>query len=153
VIWDPACGSGRVVEAARAAGYRTIATDAVDRGYEHFDRALDFIQNDVGLLGNCVVCNPPYDFIREFAERAIELGADVVAMICPTPRLNAARWLQRLPLSRIYLLTPRPSIPPGRLIEAGMKPSGGRPEFCWLVFRRDHFGSPEMRWLHRDGKE
>ena len=28
-IWDPACGIGRVAEAARRAGYRAIATDMV----------------------------------------------------------------------------------------------------------------------------
>jgi hypothetical protein len=29
VIWDPACGVGRIIEAARNAGYRTFATDIV----------------------------------------------------------------------------------------------------------------------------
>jgi hypothetical protein len=32
-IWDPCCGIGRIVEAARRAGYPTIASDIVDRGY------------------------------------------------------------------------------------------------------------------------
>jgi hypothetical protein len=31
-----------------------------------------------------------------------------VAIIFPTARLNAARWLQDTPLRRIWLLTPRP---------------------------------------------
>jgi hypothetical protein len=153
IIHDPFCGSGRVIDAARAHGYQTIATDAVDRGYEHFDRVLDFFQDDVELLGNNIITNPPYAFLRESAERGLDLGADVVAMICPMPRLPAAHWLQRLPLARIHALTPRPSMPPGDLVAAGMKAAGGRPEFCWLVFRRDHFGPPAFRWLHRDGAQ
>src|SRR6516164_1608408 len=42
-IWDPASGIGRVAEAARRAGYRTIATDMVDRGYPRLDACVDFL--------------------------------------------------------------------------------------------------------------
>jgi hypothetical protein len=42
-------------------------------------------------------------------------------------------------------------MPSGRVIEAGQKPQGGKQDFAWLVFRRDHAGPPELRWLHRDG--
>jgi hypothetical protein len=35
-IWDPACGLGRITEAARRVGYTSYATDIVDRGYQHF---------------------------------------------------------------------------------------------------------------------
>jgi hypothetical protein len=150
VVWDPACGSGRIPDAARAAGYSVVATDAVNRGYEHFNKVLDFFGCDE-LLGNVVVSNPPYDYVREFVEHALILGADAVAMICQARWLNAARWLQTTPLARVYLLTPRPSMPPGRRVEAGLKPQGQKDDFIWLIFRRDHFGPPELRWLHRDG--
>jgi len=65
-------------------------------------------------------------------------------------RLNAAHWLRDTPLARIYLLTPRPSMPPGHVILAGEKPGGGSQDFCWLVFFHKHKGPPELRWLHRD---
>ena len=72
-----------------------------------------------------------------------------IAMIWLTRRLNAARWLQDTPLARIYLLTPRPSMPPGHVILAGEKPGGGKQDFCWLVFECGHAGPPDVRWLHR----
>ena len=71
-------------------------------------------------------------------------------MICLVRRLNAAHWLQAMPLRHIYLLTPRPSMPPGKWIAAGNKPGGGTQDFCWLLFERDYEGEPQIRWLHRD---
>jgi hypothetical protein len=56
-----------------------------------------------------------------------------------------------LPLAKIYLLTPRPSMPPGDMIARGEKPGGGKTDFCWLVFDRTYIGPPTLRWLHRDG--
>jgi hypothetical protein len=70
-----------------------------------------------------------------------------------TRRLNAARWLSHTPLARIYLLTPRPSMPPGHVILAGEKPGGGSQDFCWLVWSRHHIGPPKLHWLHRDKEE
>ena len=97
-----------------------------------------------------VVCNPPFDHVQEFCEHALDLGATKVAMICLVRRLNAAHWLQELPLRRIWLLTPRPSMPPGKWIMAGNKPGGGTQDSCWLVFERGYAGKPEINWLHRD---
>jgi hypothetical protein len=64
--------------------------------------------------------------------------------------LNAAHWLQETSLSRIWLLSPRPSMPPGSYILAGGKPGGGRADFCWLIFERGYAGPPTMAWLYRD---
>lgn len=149
-IWDPACGTGRIVEAARRAGYRTIATDSVDRGYFRFDGVLDFLSEDCERVAAVnVVTNPPFTECNRFVRRAIELASGKVAMVWLARRLNAARWLADTPLARIYLLTPRPSMPPGHVIAAGEKPGGGKQDFCWLVFERGHVGPPELRWLYR----
>ena len=61
-----------------------------------------------------------------------------------------SRRLEELPLRRIWFLTPRPSMPPGAMILAGMKPGGGREDFAWYVFLRGYDGHPEARWLRRD---
>jgi hypothetical protein len=149
-IWDPACGMGRIPDAARRAGHDVTATDLVDRGYQHFNGQLDFLQADWSYADN-IVCNPPFDNCDEFARHALKLARGKVAMIWLARRLNAARWLAATPLAKVYLLTPRPSMPPGAVIMAGTKPGGGTQDFCWLVWSRGHVGSPEMHWLHRDG--
>ncbi len=151
-VWDPACGIGRIADAARRAGHAVVATDIVDRGYRHFSGRLDFLRADRPRAAN-IVCNPPYDDCNEFARRALKLASGKVAMVWLLRRLNAARWLAETPLARIYLLTPRPSMPPGAVILAGEKPGGGTQDFAILVWDRGHVGPPEMHWLHRDEGE
>jgi len=149
-VCDPCAGIGRSADAAYAAGYSVIATDLVDRGYPKLNGVEDFLRSD--RRTDNVVCNPPYHICRAFAEHALKLARQKVAMIWLARRLNAAHWLQRTPLARIYLMTPRPSMPPGAVILAGEKPGGGRQDFVWLVWDRQHQGPPELRWLRRENR-
>jgi hypothetical protein len=151
IIMDPACGIGHIPDAARAAGYQTIAIDLVDRGYEHFDGVADFLCRDRRVAN--IVCNPPYYICRNFALHALRLAYRKVAMIWLLRRLNAATWLRATPLRAVYLLSPRPSMPPAQVILAGEKPGGGRQDFCWLVWERGYIGAPELHWLCRDGDD
>jgi hypothetical protein len=148
-IWDPACGGGNIPEAAKQAGYAVHASDIADRGYPG-SYCLDFFKS--GARHAAIVCNPPYSIGGKFVRHALTL-ADKVAVIFPLARLNAAHWIHATPLRRVWLLSPRPSMPPGRVIAAGLKPGGGRVDFCWLVFERGYGGTPELRWLYRDGVE
>jgi hypothetical protein len=158
-ILDPCCGFGRIVESARKAGHHAVGSDLIERA-PGFMYALDFTSNDYPreiLMpehgGECanVVCNPPFNIAAKFAACALAWTPRKVAMVFPTARLNAAHWLKGTPLVRVWLMTPRPSMPPGHTITAGQKPGGGKADFCWLVWRRGHLGNPEMRWLRRDG--
>ena len=97
-----------------------------------------------------IVCNPPFNLIREFAEHALDLGAEKIAMIWLFRRLPAARWLRLTPLSRVWLMNPRPSMPTGRHIRQGGKVGGGKEDFCWLVWQRGFLGQAPISWLLRD---
>jgi hypothetical protein len=101
-------------------------------------------------LGNNIVTNPPFQICDQALRHSLKLDVDAIAMIWLTRRLNAAHWLADTPLARVYMLTPRPSMPPGEVISRGEKPKGGKQDFGWLVFRRGYVGPPELRWLHRD---
>jgi hypothetical protein len=96
-----------------------------------------------------VVGNPPFN--GGLCRHTLELDARKAALLFPVARLNAARWLNELPLRRIWLLTPRPSMPPGYVIARGEKPGGGKTDFAWLIFERGYTGKAEVDWLHRDG--
>lgn len=147
-ILDPCCGFGTIPKAAEAAGLHSMGADIVHRGYA--DTAVrDFFSID-GKFTN-IVSNPPFDEFQKFARHALSLARRKVAMIWLTRTLVAARWLQETPLKKIYLLTPRPSMPPGHVIAAGEKPGGGKQDFCWLVWEQGFRGTPEIHWLHRDG--
>jgi hypothetical protein len=148
VLLDWMCGIGVTADAGKAAGYVVVTADVVNRGYPEC-RIQDFRER--GSVPPSVVCNPPFPLAQETVRHALKLGARKVAIVFPVARLNAARWLQDLPLRRIWLLTPRPSMPPGEVILRGEKPGGGKVDFCWLVFEAGYVGRPELRWLHRDG--
>jgi hypothetical protein len=155
LIYDPACGWGTITKAAINAGYMAQGSDIVDRKRHHLGGA--FVKNDFLRDGRAftfrefsIVCNPPFDHVEEFCRMACAV-ATKVAMICLTRRLNAAHWLRELPLEKVYLLTPRPSMPPGSYLREGKAAGGGTQDFCWLVFNHDHCRwIPELHWLHRD---
>jgi hypothetical protein len=147
-LLDPCTGTGRIADAARAAGYRVITADIIDRGF-HGCRVQDFLKRR--SAPSSVVCNPPFSSVEAFARHAFEIGADKVAMIFPVPCLNAAHhWLGALPFSHVLLMTPRPSMPTGQHVLSGGKVGGDRRDFCWLIFERGYLGEPRIRWLHRD---
>lgn len=154
-IYDPACGCGTILREADAAGYDYYGSDIVNRRHHRLGK-LDFIKRDflqfyLPIEGS-VVTNPPFDLVQEFCEHALACEAKKVALICLVRRLNAAHWLQSLPLQRVWLLSPRPSMPPGSWIAAGNKPGGGTQDFCWLVLESGYEGRPTIGWLHRDAK-
>ena len=158
-ILDPCCGFGRIVQGARKAGHHAVGSDLIERA-PGFMYALDFLSGDYPreilhpeLGGECanVVCNPPFNVAKEFALNALAWTPRKVAMIFPTARLNAAHWLHGTPLERIWLMTPRPSMPPGHTILAGEKPGGGKMDYCWLVWRKGYSGDAAVKWLRRDG--
>lgn len=148
-IWDPSCGWGRIGDSASARGAGCISTDLIRRGYGTGD--VDFLKTKKMRGGaRSIVCNPPFDLFQEFAEHALTLGAEKVAMIALVRRLPAARWLEKTPLATIWLMTPRPSMPTGGHIRQGGKVGGGTQDFCWLVWERANYLHPAVLWLHRD---
>ena len=156
IIYDPACGWGTITNEARARGFEVYGSDIVNRRRHKLGKRFfrtDFLTVDQCPPNASIITNPPFDLVEEFARHAIEIGPRKVAMVCLVRRLNAARWLQELPLRRIWLLTPRPSMPPGSWIAKGNKPGGGTQDFCWLVFERGYLGTPGVGWLHRDGEK
>lgn len=148
-VVDPACGWGTIVISARQAGIEAAGYDIIDRGWDSIMTGTDFLTSSITY--DNIVTNPPFDRMQEFVMHAVVRSRYKTAIVFPVARLPAAHWLECLPLARVYHLTPRPSMPPGKYIAAGNKPAGGRVDYCWLVFEHGHRGSPEMKWLHRDG--
>jgi hypothetical protein len=145
-IHDPCCGLGRIVNMAEKSDYKATGADSVDRGEGY--PVEDFFEQT--RMHDNIVCNPPFESMMRFVLAAEVHSRRKTAVIFPTARLNAARWLTDTPLRRVWLLTPRPSMPPGHVITAGGKVGGGKSDYCWLVFEHGYTGKPEMQWLHRD---
>jgi hypothetical protein len=154
-IVDPCCGLGRVLDAAKAAGYDTIGADLWDRGLgdRHFFAQRDFFSDNSSLSN--VVCNPPYKFSDRFVSHAVERSRGKTAVLLRVQWANAgarSRWLEALPLRHVLMLSPRPSMPPGAVVVAGERVGGGREDYAWFVFERGYAGRPEFGWARRGGK-
>jgi len=154
-VCDPCSGFGNMMEGARAAGLDIRAFDLVDRGYEHLIDTRDFLQSRQRFSNFAM--NPPFDQIQPFTELAVRLAERKVAVVFPSRRLNAAgAWLRRLPLAKLYFLTPRPSMPPGHvyreMMAKGREPSGDTKDYAIAVFIINFEGEPVTRWLHRDAE-
>jgi len=156
-ILDPAAGFGHVIESARELGLTAIGTDLVQRapgmrgGRDFLSPAYRPPKGDPLWI----VSNPPFagDLIERFARKALGM-AERVALLTPTRRLNAAGvWLETLPLTRVFYVTPRPSMWPGPIYAAkataGERLGAGTEDVCWLVFGGDT-GEGRIGWLKRD---
>lgn len=148
-VTDPACGLGRILKSADAAGYLIYGSDIVARS-EYCEHEVNFLE-DFSVCST-VVSNPPFGIADDFAKHALEICADKVALLLPTKWMNGAKrgaWLETTPLRRVWLLGPRPSMPPGPVIEAGIAPGNGTTDFAWFVWERGYVGRPELHWLRR----
>lgn len=80
LVWEPACGDGRMARELEAAGYDVVASDIADYGYS--TPCLDFL--DAAALAAItrggklrpvagIVTNPPFNLAVQFILRGLEL--------------------------------------------------------------------------------
>ncbi len=62
VFWEPACGSGNIVDVLRERGYRAIGTDIVTGD--------DFLMTDPPNGVDFIITNPPFILAEDFIKRA-----------------------------------------------------------------------------------
>lgn len=147
-VWDPACGLGRIVCAASAAGLPTHESDIADRGRGY---QLDFLTSWKRTAN--IVSNPPFGIAEKFVAHALDLAERKVAMLLPANWVQGAkpsRWLENTPLFRVLFVAPRPSMPPGAAILAGQKPGNGTTDYAWFIWLRGYDGRAQLGWLRRD---
>lgn len=149
-IVDPACGSGRIVRSAKMAGKLASGSDIVKRS-EECKTVCDFVAEP--YRADNFVSNPPFGIAQDFVQAALRNTRGKVAMLLPTKWVQGdkrSRWLATTPLRRVLFLTPRPSMPPGPVIEAGISPGGGKEDFAWFIWKAGYMEKPECGWLRRE---
>ncbi len=147
-VWDPCCGFGNILKAFDAHGYSVFGSDLEPRGW-HWLGAFekqDFLGS--GLIGPSVssfsiVANPPFSYqpgiAEAFCRRALSLATNKVAMLLPLKWLASqgrAKLFTEHPPRTIYVLSERPSMPPGHLVaERGIAAfERGKMDFIWIVW-------------------
>lgn len=149
VIWEPACGPGRIVNVLRGAGHTVIATDLVDYGCAGSLARQDFLMlrsPPVPEGVDAILTNPPYKLAEQFVEKALEF-APLVIMLLRLAFIESERRrgiLDGGKLARIHVFRKRL---PGMHRDGweGRKANSGM-AFAWFVWERSHAG-PTV--LHR----
>jgi hypothetical protein len=162
LVWDPACGTGNILDRCALRGLDTCGTDVRDRGAggRHPFQISSFLTDEFPYWNRrsfplAIVCNPPYgrlhkpmprgdSYAERFCRRALAHGAEKIAMLVNGKFLwSERRW--RLfevdhPPTQILFLSDRPSMPPGtereRLAAEGRLGKGGSIDFAWLLWVR-----------------
>lgn len=141
-VWEPACGDGSMSKVLESAGYSVISTDLEPRGYG--------VQGDfffyASLLAPNIVTNPPFRLAQEFADRALTLGCEKLAMLCKLAFLEGQErgaWFPRTPLKNVYVFSERLMMTRNGEPQTG----SGMIAFAWFVWERGYSGKPMIGWV------
>jgi hypothetical protein len=135
-IWEPACGSGKMVAALRQAGFDVVASDIT--------QGVDFLDDPPELGVSAIITNPPYALACEFIERALYIaGNRIIAMLLRTDFDHAA--------SRAHLFADCPIFAKKVVLTKRIRwfeDSKGSPSFnhCWMIWDQRHQGAPTLAY-------
>lgn len=153
-VWDPACGRGNILEACRLSSIDAYGSDIVCRA-SLCERVGDFMDETFFPFSfKNIISNPPFGIAEKFVRRAIEITPQggIIAMILPLVWMagfsSKRDWLPRSPLKTIFPISPRPSMPPGKVIEAGLRPGNGTKDFAWFLWEVGHRGVATVEFLN-----
>jgi len=142
-IWEPACGSGQMVEVFRKNGYLVRATDITTGN--------DFMQQTPSEHADAIITNPPYNIAGPFIRHALDIVKPdgFVAMLLRY-EFDAASSRADLFANNPYFAFKLVMTQRIRWIE-GTK---GRPSIhhAWFVWDKTHTGPCSMRWHFRNNK-
>lgn len=142
-IWEPACGSGQMVEAFRKNGYLVRATDK--------STGDDFLAQPPSEHADAIITNPPYNIAGEFIRHALNVvkpGGFVATLM--RFEFDAAMSRADLFAHNPYFALKVVMTNRIRWIEG----SKGRPSIhhAWFIWDKTHTGAPSMRWHFKDSK-
>lgn len=155
-IHDPSCGQGNIVRTLIQHGYHASGSDLVDRAGSPgwFRGKSDFLGAEPMYAEN-MAFNPPFYKAKgaeAFIRRALQVATGKVAAFVDMKFLAGAARAKGLyvehPPSRVWIVTPRVSCPPGEALLAGEKAQGGEADWCWMIWDKTaQPGATVMNWL------
>lgn len=161
-VYDPCCGIGNILDAAKAAGFDTLGSDLVRRGARHpfaIGNAARLKRLPLVPGGLSIVSNPPFNYEDGILQRIIEhlclelYGWDRAVFIVPLAFLAAQEryvfFSRRLRPWRVWICSERPSMPPGRDVEqmGGDAFRGGMQDYCLLEYKPGRHTGPSLEFL------
>jgi methylase of polypeptide subunit release factors len=140
LIWEPACGSGKMVRALSEAGLSVVGTDVTT--------GTDFLKSNPVKGCRAIITNPPYALAKEFIERALRVqGCDVVVMLLRTDydhaKTRAHLFDQCDAFAKKVVLT-------RRIVWFDDAEKKAAPSFnhAWYIWNHKHEGPPTLAYGH-----
>jgi hypothetical protein len=110
VIWECACGNGKIVRRLEKYGYGIYATD-IRYNPDIVDKVMSFLTGLPDDQPQCIITNPPYSIKEQFIEKAFEYGVPFAFLINADYSGRQIDWIKRgcekiIPNRRIDFITP-----------------------------------------------
>ncbi len=150
-ILEPACGEGHISEVLKKnyPGSEIVSTDLADRGYGV--GGIDFLEKEYNRTFDNVITNPPFEYMREFVEKSLEISTDKVIMFGKIQFLEGQRrkeFLKNSPLKYVYVFSTRQNpMRNGSPVDENGKKWSSTMCFAWYVWEQGYQGEPTIRWL------
>ncbi len=168
LIWDPACGSGNILDVAKRRGYSTIGSDIVDRHPAHRFFRGNFLKQSrfPAPLDRpvSIITNPPYGTVGEVSFMANKFVMKALAEVdfyraaflvplefsCGQDRYRDI-YSKRAPSHELKCCQ-RPTMPPGAKVEdlGAEAYKGGMADYCWIVWTRGGPWRTEVIYMRPD---
>jgi hypothetical protein len=147
-IHEPACGAGHLVKVLRDRGYEVFADDLIDRCCPNSGIGKDFLQAQ--WRSECIITNPPYSLVNEFAVQALKLSFRYVIFYVKLSFLETTKRYQEIyksnPPKYVYIHSARQNCKKNAL--PGERNFGSSAVcYCWVVWEKYFMGDPVIRWL------
>ena len=148
-IWEPACGDGAISKVLQGAGYETVDTDLIDRGYGI--GGVNFLHQKRPLAKN-IVTNPPYGLGLgdRFVLKALNFCKATGGKVAMLMNLSSLCYPKRtqfffdFPPKLILGLDELVCFPYGD--PALSSTPVAKQRYCWGVWEPGYNGRPEFWW-------
>jgi hypothetical protein len=140
VIWEPAAGSGKMVNAIREASPKVVTVIESD-----IVTGQDFLATEYPEGADAIITNPPYELATQFINHALDLmdSGGIVAMLLRTDFDHAS--------TRANLFARHPAFCKKVVLTRRIKwfeDSKGSPSFnhAWFIWDWQHKGAPTLAY-------
>ena len=140
IVWECACGDGRMARRLKSWGYKVIGSDKYDRGYGH--TGVDFFDVQEPYANN-IISNPPFKYAQQFVEKALELNnVTKFAFLLRTLFVESKRrrhLFESNPPKKIICIA-------DRVMFDGSEEPGGGFSVSWYIWDKSYRGPTIYEW-------
>ena len=150
-ILEPACGQGHISEILKEyyPNNEIVSTDLYDRGFG--ETGIDFLTHDYGRKFDNIITNPPFKYMKQFAERSLELATDKVVLFGKIQFLESKSRKELFADNKpkyVYVFSERQHLyRNGKPFDENGKKWSTVICFAWFVWEKGFDGETTLRWL------